>query len=439
MTVWFDIEDLARHFRRSPRPTGIQRLSFEIYRALSRLPASGTPIHFCRYDPDAAAFAAADFFILEAAILAAAAAPAAPRAMPSAATNGRRLRQPGAPAWQPALADIAAGMAQAARGALRLGRAGLRQARTTMRRRRRAENAGIELAAGDWLVNLGANWDRPYDPAVLARLKAARVRLALLIYDLVPELFPEWAAQITVTQYRAWLRGSVAAADLVFAISRNTASDLTSCLAAAGQPAPRQLVLPIGHTLPAAAGAEQPPLPRPYVLLVATIEARKNHPLMLRLWRRLLRELPHDQVPDLVFAGKIGWLTGDFLQQLDNAAWLGGRIKFLAGPSEPELAALYRHCLFTVFPSFYEGWGLPVTESLGFGKPVAASNTSSIPEAGGDYCRYFDPDNLTEAYAVVAEMIRQPQALAALQARIAAEFDPPGWADTAAAVMRALA
>ena len=63
--------------------------------------------------------------------------------------------------------------------------------------------------------------------------------------------------------------------------------------------------------------------------------------------------------------------------------------------TDADLKVLYEGCLFTLFPSFYEGWGLPVTESLAFGKPCIASNRSSIPEAGGKLARYIDPNNLT--------------------------------------------
>ena len=109
-----------------------------------------------------------------------------------------------------------------------------------------------------------------------------------------------------------------------------------------------------------------------------------------------------------------------------------------AAPSDAELASLYRDCLFTLYPSFYEGWGLPVTESLCFGKTVAASNRGSIPEAGGEFCAYFDPDDLNDAERVVGGLIRHPERIAALEERIATSFRPPGWDDTARAVLAAL-
>src|ERR1700739_3281778 len=113
---------------------------------------------------------------------------------------------------------------------------------------------------------------------------------------------------------------------------------------------------------------------------------------MMRVWRRMLQTMPEAMVPDLVFAGKIGWLTTDLMQQLGNAAWLGGKIRFIESPPEADLASLYRHCLFSVFPSLYEGWGLPVTESLAFGRPCIIAKTTSLPEAGGSLARYIDPD-----------------------------------------------
>jgi glycosyltransferase involved in cell wall biosynthesis len=143
-------------------------------------------------------------------------------------------------------------------------------------------------------------------------------------------------------------------------------------------------------------------------------------------------------VPDLVFAGKLGWLTADLVQQLENCDWLDGRIRFVPSPSDAELAGLYRGCLFTVFPSLYEGWGLPVSESLRFGKMVAASDRASIPEAGGNFCAYYDPENVAAAYEVIRGLIDHPERVAAMEARIAASYRPPSWADTAAALLNAL-
>jgi glycosyltransferase involved in cell wall biosynthesis len=91
-----------------------------------------------------------------------------------------------------------------------------------------------------------------------------------------------------------------------------------------------------------------------------------------------------------------------------------------------------------LFPSFFEGWGLPVTESLGFGKPCLIANRTSLPEAGGDLVRSFDPDNLHDAYAVIRNAIEDRAGLAAWEARIRREFKPVPWSATVDALLAGL-
>jgi glycosyltransferase involved in cell wall biosynthesis len=132
----------------------------------------------------------------------------------------------------------------------------------------------------------------------------------------------------------------------------------------------------------------------------------------------------------------VGWLVADLMQQLENTAWLDGKIRLVQDPTDAELRALYSGCLFTLFPSLYEGWGLPVTESLAFGKPCIASNRTSLPEAGGRLARYFDPDDLHDAYRVIRAAIEDRHGLAAWEQRVVREFRPVSWEETAEAIMR---
>ena len=450
MTIWFDVEDLVQFFQTSSRPTGIQRLSFETYRAVWRLAGESGEVRFCRWGATPNSLVPIHFPALEAGILTAASAPPPPppRPAPPAPLPVSRLaraakhlplryRLPLGTIFRAGLSTWAAVRALAA-----IARADLRPRRDT------ATQVGghqydlgapdIAFAPGDWFVNLGASWATPYEPAFLAGLRAGGVKFALLAYDLIPELFPEWFTQGLATDFSVWLREIVPQTDKMFAISRHTAADLTACLARIGKPLPSSAVLPVGNRAPGFSQALAPVHKSPYVLMVGTIEARKNHAAMLRVWRRMLQTMPADAVPDLIFAGKIGWLTRDLVEQLHNASWLGGKIRFIDSPSEATLASLYQHCLFSVFPSLYEGWGLPVTESLGFGKTVAASSSSAIPEAGGTFCTYFDPNNVNDIYNVVRGLIENPERIAVLQTRIAAQFCPPAWEDAATALLMEL-
>jgi glycosyltransferase involved in cell wall biosynthesis len=465
MTLWFDVEDLIVFFQRERRPTGIQRLSFEILREVWRLAGPSGLVQFCRHGAKVADYLVVDWPELEADILAATAAQAtgAHDALVAPDDFRRSVRykihsylSPRLnPLLRPPLGAFYRGQKQSL-----LALRDLCKALATLAARRgtalkeqqtlkaTAPSARAAFAPGDIFISLGAAWVLPNAAAVKHVQTLYGLRSAVLIYDLIPDLYPEWTSKEGLPIYRAWLHEIVPHADMIFTISQNTAKDFSRRMAQLQKTVPAPMILPIGQ-FPApqrigvrvsATGQGRAPLlfDRPFVLFVSTIEVRKNHALLFRVWRRLLAEMPAEQVPYLVFAGKIGWLTKDLLVQLDNADWLNGHIKHVQSPSEQELAALYEACAFTVFPSLYEGWGLPVTESLSFGKTVAASNAASIPEAGGAFCSYFDPEALDDAYEVIRGLIENPQRVAEFEAQIAEGFRPPSWADSAASLLRHL-
>jgi glycosyltransferase involved in cell wall biosynthesis len=298
--------------------------------------------------------------------------------------------------------------------------------------------AAVRPEPGDVFFALGASWQGGYYPTLVESLKRRfDVRFAFMVYDLIPVLWPEFVMARIREPYLAWLTPMLRAADVVFTISDATTTDVLDFAAQVGITVPVTKIVPIGVTFPDRTPMPAP-LSRPYVLIVSTIEIRKNHALIFKVWRRLMAELPIEQVPTLVFAGRIGWQTTDLLAQIENTNHLDGLLRVIEAPSDRELAALYQNCLFTVFPSFYEGWGLPVTESLGFGKTVAAAHRASIPEAGGVFCDYFDPDNLHDAYRVVVRLITDPAHRGNMERRIERDFRPPSWADSAAAILSTL-
>ena len=97
----------------------------------------------------------------------------------------------------------------------------------------------------------------------------------------------------------------------------------------------------------------------------------------------------------------------------------------------------YADCSFTVFPSFFEGWGLPVTESLSMGRPCVASSTTSIPEAGGSLAHYFNPCDTNDAYRLIHDTISNQPALGEWTEQVRSRFKPIPWTDSARAVLAA--
>jgi glycosyltransferase involved in cell wall biosynthesis len=299
----------------------------------------------------------------------------------------------------------------------------------------------------DVLIVLGSPWFSNDYAAIVDRLRRqSGIRFAVLVHDIVPLRRPEWCDRTLVRLFRNWYGSVLPVSDAVFSVSHATAADLERHAAAAGiRLEGRVKPIPMGTGFGNGAAGEEPetddaslPAPGEYILFVSTIEARKNHALLFRVWRRMVDELPPEKVPILVFAGRVGWLVSDLMQQLENARFLDGKIRIVRAPTDATLRRLYRGCLFTLFPSLFEGWGLPVTESLALGKPCIASNRTAIPEAGGALARYFDPENLADAYNVIRAAIEDRAGLSAWQEQVVREFRPVSWDETATAIVQRL-
>ena len=324
----------------------------------------------------------------------------------------------------------------------------------------RTRAAGLRPAAqsfddlaqpGDTLLVLGAPWNRErYSDIARWVRDERRMRFGVLVHDLVPIRHPEWCHRGVPRSFREWYTDVLPFCDIVLANSRHTARDVEAYARESGLVLNgRVRALPVGTGFGAGALAPTPqesglPEPGSYVLFVSTMEARKNHALAARVWSLLLDEVAAgkrspESVPDLVFAGRVGWLVADLLAQLDHTEWLGGKVQFVRDPTDAELRALYAGSLFTFFPSLHEGWGLPVTESLALGKPCLCSDAASLPEAGGALCRYFDPESLGSAYRAVVSVLDDRPGLAQWEAQVRREFRPVPWTETARALLDAVA
>ena len=165
----------------------------------------------------------------------------------------------------------------------------------------------------------------------------------------------------------------------------------------------RVFVIPLGVTQ--GNGAVHHKADPPYLVFVGNLERRKNLVRLVEAFR-LLRERRH--IPHrLVLAGK----RGHGWEEIQAAIERGGIRGFVDVPgyvSSKELARLYRSADLFVFPSLYEGFGLPVLEAMACGTPVACSNAASLPEVGGDAVEYFDPCNVEEMAAAIERVLDSP-------------------------------
>lgn len=294
---------------------------------------------------------------------------------------------------------------------------------------------------GDVLLNIGAAWTHHgFGQAVGELRRRHGMRFALLVHDLLPLTHPQFVSPKHIPGFARWLGEMAGVCDLALTPSRASAGALRDWLEEGGRPPTPICPVPFGAGFPSSTGG--PPAAaeavRRHVLYVSTIEVRKNHMLLLRVWERLIADHGADAVPQLVFAGKYGWEIDELKAELARTGFLGGKIRAVQNLTDGQLSELYRQSHFTVFPSFCEGWGLPVAESLLSGRFCIASDATSIPEVGGRFLDYHDPADLDAAHRLIERALFEPGYLAERERLIAAEYRPPSWAGTADAIVAAL-
>lgn len=291
----------------------------------------------------------------------------------------------------------------------------------------------------DRWISLGADWEYLNLEALYRVKQELGLRVTLICYDAIPVLFPHlFVGVLSPGGFGSYLAELAWCADSVLCISECTRRDFESVMKRLGAPVPPTRVITLGSEIRmGAAGGPPPGLPhgadeRPFVLYVSTIERRKNHEVLYRAWSRLRDQgvVPHR----LVFVGMQGWGVNDLMNDLKLDPRVVDDIVCLNHVSDGELAWLYRHAAFTVFPSLYEGWGLPVVESLAWGKFCLVSNAASLPEAGGPWAEYLDPWDLPAWVDRLGHYMQHPGEVHSRNDRIAREFRAPGWAQTARAI-----
>jgi glycosyltransferase involved in cell wall biosynthesis len=216
-------------------------------------------------------------------------------------------------------------------------------------------------------------------------------RLVYTLYDLSFLHEPRWTTERNrVGCFEGVFRASWNA-DFFIAISKSTKQHFLSTFPHVSEDR-IALIYPGSRFEYLAAGARPERFrdlkPGGFWLAVGTIEPRKNYHRLLDACR-ILQARDAFHLP-LVVAGGKGWLSEDFNAQLHGLE--PDRDLFLPGyVSDNELAWLFQNCFAFVYPSLFEGFGMPVLEALGFGSPVLCAQTSSLPEVGGDAAIYFDP------------------------------------------------
>lgn len=293
---------------------------------------------------------------------------------------------------------------------------------------------------GDKIVILGASW---YYPTIIQNLAAIKkeknLKILHIVYDLIPVLFPHYFGEGFGDYYKAHMFDAISISDGLLSISKNTKRDVEKFQKDLELPKIPIHVIRLGDeptNNPAKTSPDKRVKSGEYVLAVGTLEVRKNYLMLYYVWKRALSS--GMTMPKLVIVGRPGWLFSESMHLMVNDPQTRNHIFFLSDLSDEDLGWLYLNCLFTVYPAWYEGWGLPIAESLNYNKLCLASETSSMQEIAGDAIEYFDPYNPIQALELIKKYYDSPSELKAAEEKIQLQYTPASWTKTHKDVSKAI-
>lgn len=288
---------------------------------------------------------------------------------------------------------------------------------------------------GDTVLVIWGEWQ---DSTFIDGLKRAHTNganLVQVVHDMLPIIAPQYSGSGNATQTMAiYNQELLPICSLILAVSNNTKKDVEQWLAVNKLYTPAIKVIRNGDDL----SAHTPKIPhelvfqnsklvgKDFILCVGTIEARKNHTLLYYIWK--LAQSKNTKLPKLVIVGRLGWHTENIYEIMTTDPEVKDKFIFLHEVTDDELEWLYQHCLFSIYPSFYEGWGIPIAESARRGVPVIASNTSSMPEIAGNLINYFSPFSASEALDSILKLNNEEQLKKAK--KLLLQYKPTNWNDT---------
>ena len=396
-TIVFDVSDLMHYFQNARLPTGIQRVQIEVIKNLIEVPQKNLNYSIVCFTKQT------DFWI-----------EVPPALFQAFCRLSVSSGDSAAPEWQQLQGDLTR----------------LLQSKRYYR-----------FPRGSILLNLGTSWWlQNYFLNVRLAKSLYDVKYVPFVHDFIPAITPEHCVDALRQDFLSWAIGAFDHADNFLVNSQATLKDLRAVGSRLGHEVPEAAVITLDADFrrsldnsevldPAYLLYTKDLQKERYVLFVATIESRKNHIAAFSVWLKLLKKHGSKNVPKLVCVGNDGWLNDAAYSKLRASDLLSNHVVMLSKISDAALAALYENCLCTLYPSSYEGWGLPVTEALCFGKLPIVSNSSSLPEAGGDFAEYFDVDSEKDLMSAVERVIFREDYRRERERNIVAKFRPRPWAD----------
>jgi glycosyltransferase involved in cell wall biosynthesis len=277
--------------------------------------------------------------------------------------------------------------------------------------------------AGSVLLNVGHSGPEHLRYADWHRRKG--LRPVFMVHDVIPVTHPEYCRAREQERHTRRLDNMLGTAVAVMTNSQATLRALCEYAATRGLRMPPATWAPLAPTT-FSAGSEMRPLAEPYFVMLSTIEPRKNHSMILQVWRRLVEQ--HGmRAPRLVIIGQRGWECENTIDLLERCDSLRGFVVEKPVCCDAELATYLRHAQALLFPSFVEGYGLPLVEALSLGVPAIASDLPVFREIADDVPEYLDPLDAIGWLRCIESFCQHDSILRTSQILRMSKFVAPTW------------
>ena len=244
------------------------------------------------------------------------------------------------------------------------------------------------------------------------KLKENNFFIYNFIYDLIPILFPHFMYESTINNFKPYIEAIFKYSDFVFFDSNSAMHDF--CKIQKKSKFCRKIkkeVIYLGSnfntfnnlSLENKSLKYENILSKKYLLFVGTFEPRKNQKLMLDAFDELYK---NNRDLCLVYIGKIGWNVENILNEINNHKLKNKNLFHLKDVDDKYLKYFYKNAYIVSYLSHYEGYGLPIVESLEYGNITITSNNSSIPEVGGNYVEYIENNSKDQIISIVSKYLK---------------------------------
>ena len=302
----------------------------------------------------------------------------------------------------------------------------------------RITKSKIDFSKNDFLISCCDSWNVEGYIEAIEEIASSNSNVYLMIYDCIPYFLPHSFGPGFSKIYKTWLSQILSTDANILTISNHTKSDILSFIKAEkidNKSVPE--VVRLGDSLDRKLKEIAPDLKirNSFILTVGTIEFRKNHQVLLDAYR-ILVDKGFIDLPQLIIVGKQGWMDNGINQQSNFDPKISDKILVFNDLNDDNLDYLYENCLFTVYPSFYEGWGLPVAESFSYGKACITSNLSSMPEICSEVSIFADPHDPYDWAEKFEELISDKNNVKKYESAILEKYKRHNWNNTAVDIVR---